>query len=148
MSRSWEPVDAPGLEGLPLSAAVRAGDTVWVSGMISTTPEGEMVVTIWSLLALGGWQLIGRVQSVTPLAAGTTNLDSITAVVIGGTSLFGGRGSIFGTLIGALIVGVFRNGLLLPAPTCSGRNSRSGSLSSRPSPSTSGSGGWQRDAPR
>jgi len=57
--------------------------------------------------------LIGRVQSVTPLAAGTTNLDSITAVVIGGTSLFGGRGSIFGTLVGALIVGVFRNGLVL-----------------------------------
>lgn len=52
-------------------------------------------------------------QSVTPLAAGTTNLDSITAVVIGGTSLFGGRGSIFGTLVGALIVGVFRNGLVL-----------------------------------
>ncbi|MGH6933624.1 MAG: ABC transporter permease subunit, partial [Dongiaceae bacterium] len=41
------------------------------------------------------------------------NLDSITAVVIGGTSLFGGRGSIIGTLIGALIVGVFRNGLAL-----------------------------------
>jgi fructose transport system permease protein len=65
------------------------------------------------ICAFGGWQLIGRVQSVTPLAAGTTNLDSITAVVIGGTSLFGGRGSIFGTLIGALIVGVFRNGLVL-----------------------------------
>ncbi len=37
----------------------------------------------------------------------------ITAVVIGGTSLFGGRGSIVGTLVGALIVGVFRNGLAL-----------------------------------
>ncbi len=44
---------------------------------------------------------------------GTANLDSITAVVIGGTSLFGGRGSIVGTLFGALIVGVFRNGLAL-----------------------------------
>ena len=41
------------------------------------------------------------------------NLDSITAVVIGGTSLFGGRGTIWGTLLGALIVGVFRNGLAL-----------------------------------
>ena len=38
---------------------------------------------------------------------------SITAVVIGGTSLFGGRGTIVGTLLGALIVGVFRNGLAL-----------------------------------
>jgi fructose transport system permease protein len=65
------------------------------------------------ICAFGGWQLIGRVQSVTPLAGGTTNLDSITAVVIGGTSLFGGRGSIIGTLFGALIVGVFRNGLVL-----------------------------------
>ena len=41
------------------------------------------------------------------------NLDSITAVVIGGTSLFGGRGSVWGSLLGALIVGVFRNGLSL-----------------------------------
>ena len=41
------------------------------------------------------------------------DLDAITAVVIGGTSLFGGRGTIWGTLLGALIVGVFRNGLAL-----------------------------------
>lgn len=41
------------------------------------------------------------------------NLDSITAVVLGGTSLFGGRGGVVGTLVGALIVGVFRNGLVL-----------------------------------
>ena len=48
-----------------------------------------------------------------PQAGQTENLDSITAVVLGGTSLFGGRGSISGTLLGALIVGVFRNGLTL-----------------------------------
>ncbi len=48
-----------------------------------------------------------------PQAGQTENLDSITAVVLGGTSLFGGRGAIVGTLIGALIVGVFRNGLTL-----------------------------------
>lgn len=48
-----------------------------------------------------------------PQAGQTANLDSITAVVIGGTSLFGGRGSMLGTLVGALIVGVFRNGLQL-----------------------------------
>ena len=47
------------------------------------------------------------------LSGSTANLGSITAVVIGGTSLFGGRGSIVGTLIGALIVGVFSNGLAL-----------------------------------
>jgi fructose transport system permease protein len=48
-----------------------------------------------------------------PSAGQTENLDAITAVVIGGTSLFGGRGAILGSLIGALIVGVFRNGLTL-----------------------------------
>ena len=48
-----------------------------------------------------------------PQAGQTANLESITAVVLGGTSLFGGRGTIMGTLIGALIVGVFRNGLQL-----------------------------------
>jgi fructose transport system permease protein len=48
-----------------------------------------------------------------PNAGQTDNLDAITAVVLGGTSLFGGRGVILGSLVGALIVGVFRNGLTL-----------------------------------
>lgn len=48
-----------------------------------------------------------------PQAGQTENLEAITAVVLGGTSLFGGRGAIIGSLIGALIVGVFRNGLTL-----------------------------------
>ncbi|WP_445322940.1 ABC transporter permease [Ramlibacter sp. AN1133] len=48
-----------------------------------------------------------------PNAGQTENLDAITAVVLGGTSLFGGRGVILGSLIGAMIVGVFRNGLTL-----------------------------------
>ena len=48
-----------------------------------------------------------------PQAGQTEALDAITAVVLGGTSLFGGRGVVLGTLIGALIVGVFRNGLTL-----------------------------------
>ena len=46
-------------------------------------------------------------------AGQTENLDAITAVVLGGTSLFGGRGIILGSLLGAVIVGVFRNGLTL-----------------------------------
>jgi len=58
--------------------------------------------------------LVGRTEVGDPNAGQTTeNLDSITAVVLGGTSLFGGRGAILGTLIGALIVGIFRNGLTL-----------------------------------
>jgi fructose transport system permease protein len=65
------------------------------------------------ICALGAWTLIGRIGSISPQAGQTANLDSITAVVVGGASLFGGRGSIIGTLIGALIVGVFRNGLAL-----------------------------------
>jgi fructose transport system permease protein len=48
-----------------------------------------------------------------PNTGQTENLDAITAVVLGGTSLFGGRGAVLGSLVGALIVGVFRNGLTL-----------------------------------
>jgi fructose transport system permease protein len=63
--------------------------------------------------AIAGWALIGRVGAISPTAGENANLDSITAVVIGGTSLFGGRGSIVGTLVGALIVGVFRSAVSL-----------------------------------
>jgi fructose transport system permease protein len=63
---------------------------------------------------LAAMLLVGRTEVGDPNAGQTTeNLDSITAVVLGGTSLFGGRGTIIGTLIGAIIVGVFRNGLTL-----------------------------------
>jgi fructose transport system permease protein len=65
------------------------------------------------ICAVAAWMLIGRIASASPQAGGTANLDSITAVVIGGTSLFGGRGLIIGTLFGAMIVGVLRNGLTL-----------------------------------
>ena len=65
------------------------------------------------ICAFAGWVSVGRVGSVSPQSFFEGNLDAITAVVIGGTSLFGGRGSIIGTLIGALIVGVFRSGLNL-----------------------------------
>jgi fructose transport system permease protein len=72
------------------------------------------VYTVAGLLyAVGAWILIGRLASASPNVGLEYNLDSITAVVLGGTSLFGGRGSVIGTLIGALIVGVFRNGLQL-----------------------------------
>jgi fructose transport system permease protein len=57
--------------------------------------------------------LVSRTQVGDPNAGGTDNLDAITAVVLGGISLFGGRGSVIGALIGALIVSVIRNGLTL-----------------------------------
>lgn len=56
---------------------------------------------------------IARTGSADPQAGQNANLESITAVVLGGTSLFGGRGNVLGTLLGALIVGIFRNGLTL-----------------------------------
>lgn len=62
---------------------------------------------------IAAWASIGRVGSISPNAFAEANLQSITAVVIGGISLFGGRGSILGPLFGALIVGVFESGLRL-----------------------------------
>jgi fructose transport system permease protein len=70
-------------------------------------------LTAGFIFAVTAWILIGRVGAASPNVASEANLDSITAVVIGGTSLFGGRGIIVGSLLGALIVGVFRNGLAL-----------------------------------
>jgi len=63
--------------------------------------------------AVAGWVMIGRFGSVSPSASTGVlgNIQSITAVVIGGISLFGGRGSILGMFFGALIVGVFELGL-------------------------------------
>lgn len=63
--------------------------------------------------AIAGLLLVARTGVGDPQAGQDSNLESITAVVLGGTSLFGGRGNIMGTLVGALIVGVFRNGLQL-----------------------------------
>jgi fructose transport system permease protein len=65
------------------------------------------------ICGIGSWIAIGRVGSISPIAFETVNLDSITAVVIGGTSLFGGRASIVGSVLGAIIVGVFNTGLSL-----------------------------------
>jgi fructose transport system permease protein len=77
----------------------------------------RMLVSVYTLsgliCALAGWALIGRIGSVSPTAGQFANIESITAVVIGGISLFGGRGSILGMLFGALIVGVFSLGLRL-----------------------------------
>jgi fructose transport system permease protein len=72
------------------------------------------VYTIAGLLyGIAALVLVGRTGVGDPQAGQSANLDSITAVVVGGTSLFGGRGSVLGTLVGTLIVGIFRNGLTL-----------------------------------
>ena len=64
-------------------------------------------------IAVAAWILVGRVGGGDPNSGLNANLESITAVVIGGTSLFGGRGVVLGSLIGACIVQVFDNGLAL-----------------------------------
>jgi fructose transport system permease protein len=63
--------------------------------------------------AIGGWMNSGLNEVASPNLLTDANLDSITAAAIGGTSLFGGRGRLVGTLLGALIVGVFDRGLSL-----------------------------------
>ena len=70
-------------------------------------------VSMDMICAFAGWALIGRIGSVSPTSGQLGNIESITAVVIGGISLFGGRGSILGAFFGALIVGVFTLGLRL-----------------------------------
>lgn len=65
------------------------------------------------LSAAAGLIVTARLDSATPIAGFGYELDSIAAVVIGGTSLSGGRGSILGTVIGCLIIGVLNSGLVL-----------------------------------
>jgi fructose transport system permease protein len=80
-------------------------------------PVRKQLLTIYAVAGLiygiAALLLVSRTNVGDPNTGLTDNLDAITAVVLGGTSLFGGRGTIIGTLIGALIVGVLRNGLVL-----------------------------------
>jgi fructose transport system permease protein len=84
---------------------------------LSGVQTDKVLISVYMLsgliCAFAGWALIGRIGSVSPTSGQFANIESITAVVIGGISLFGGRGSILGTLFGALIVGVFTLGLRL-----------------------------------
>lgn len=66
-----------------------------------------------ALAAVGGLIVTSRLDSAQPNAGISYELDSIAAVVIGGTSLSGGKGSIMGTVLGAIIIGVLNNGLVL-----------------------------------
>ena len=80
-------------------------------------PVNRMLIGVYTgagaIYGVATLLLVSRTGVGDPNAGVTENLESITAVVLGGTSLFGGRGTIIGTLIGALIVGVLRNGLVL-----------------------------------
>ena len=87
------------------------------AAMLSGIAVDRTLISVYTaagfICGFTAWVSIGRVGSVSPIAFDTINLDSITAVVIGGTSLFGGRGSIVGSVLGAIIVGVFITGLAL-----------------------------------
>ena len=92
------------------------GDDPDAAGLSGVNVKG-ILISVYMLsgliCAFAGWALIGRIGSVSPTSGQLANIESITAVVIGGISLFGGRGSILGMLFGSLIVGVFTLGLRL-----------------------------------
>ena len=87
------------------------------SARLSGVPSKRILISVYTVAGLiygiTSWVLIGRSGAATPNAIPQGNLESITAVVIGGTSLFGGRGRLVGTLLGALIVWSFSRGLSL-----------------------------------
>ena len=80
-------------------------------------PTDRVLLMVYTLAGvfygIASMLAVARTGAGDPNAGQTENLDAITAVVLGGTSLFGGRGILLGTLVGAMIVGVFRNGLTL-----------------------------------
>jgi fructose transport system permease protein len=82
-----------------------------LSGIKSGRVLLSVYITTGVIAAVAAWAALGRIPNADPNAYQNANLESITAVVIGGTSLFGGRGGVGGTLVGTLIVGVLRNGL-------------------------------------
>jgi ribose transport system permease protein len=77
----------------------------------------RVLITVYAIsgfmAGLAGLVMVGRVNSAFPLAALGFELDAIAAVIIGGASFFGGVGTVWGTLIGALIIAILRNGLNL-----------------------------------
>ena len=87
------------------------------AAIVSGIKVSRVKIMIYSLAgmlsALAGAILTSRLNSAQPTAGTSYELDAIAAVVLGGTSLSGGRGRIVGTLIGALIIGTLNNGLNL-----------------------------------
>jgi ribose transport system permease protein len=84
-----------------------------LSGIRVQRVKVAVYVLAGALSAVAGLLVAARLDSAQPNAGAGYELDAIAAVVIGGTSLSGGKGSIFGTVVGAMIIGVLNNGLVL-----------------------------------
>jgi ribose/xylose/arabinose/galactoside ABC-type transport system permease subunit len=88
-------------------------ETVKLSGIDSNRYKVIVYVISGITAAMSALILTSRLNSAEPVAGQGYELDVIAAVVIGGTSLSGGTGSVWGTLIGALLIGVINNGMNL-----------------------------------
>jgi ribose/xylose/arabinose/galactoside ABC-type transport system permease subunit/ABC-type sugar transport system substrate-binding protein len=88
-------------------------EAVRLAGIPVAAYKLMLYVIMGGLCAVAGWILSARVASADPSSGVLMELEAIAAVVIGGASLRGGRGSVTGTLVGAAIMGVLSNGLVL-----------------------------------
>jgi ribose transport system permease protein len=88
-------------------------DAAWLSGVRVTRVQFSVYALCGLASGIAGVLVASRLAAGYPRAGELYELDAIAAVVVGGTSLFGGRGSIWGTLAGAFFIGVLNNGLNL-----------------------------------
>ncbi|WP_164667706.1 ABC transporter permease [Virgibacillus doumboii] len=84
-----------------------------LSGVKVDTHKIIVYTTSGLLAGLAAVILTARLSSASPVAGTGYELDAIAAVILGGTSLFGGRGNVFGTLIGVMILGILTSGMNL-----------------------------------
>jgi ribose transport system permease protein len=88
-------------------------DAAWLSGVRVSRVQMAVYVLCGATAGLAGVLVASRLHVGYPRAGEFSELDAIAAVVVGGTSLFGGRGSIWGTLAGVFFIGILNNGLNL-----------------------------------